>query len=95
MDDDPLILRHRSILLSHAALDFDGTTHRIDGSGRLDQHTIPGRLDDAASMGGYRWINEALPDRLESGKRIFLVGPHQVAVPSDIRRQDLRRWARR
>jgi hypothetical protein len=54
---DPLILRHGGILLGHAALDFNRTAHRIDGAGKLDQHTVAGRLNDPASMGGYSRVN--------------------------------------
>ena len=61
---DPLILRHGGILLGHAALDFNRTAHRIDCAGKLDQHSVAGRLDDAASMGGDGGINEGLSDSL-------------------------------
>jgi hypothetical protein len=68
MDADPeldlLILRHRGVLVSHAKLDFEGTPYRIYSAGEFDQHSVPGRFDDAASMGGYRGINEGLPNRL-------------------------------
>src|SRR6478736_3974653 len=47
---DPLILRHGDILLSHTALDFNRIAHRIDCAGKLDQHAVAGRFDDAASM---------------------------------------------
>jgi hypothetical protein len=76
---DPLVLWDRSILLGHAALDFNGTAHRIHGTGKLDEHAIAGRLDDAAAMGGYSGINNGLSDRLEPGQRAFLVKAHQTA----------------
>jgi len=33
---DPLFLRHRRILLRHAALDFNGTAYCIHGAGKLN-----------------------------------------------------------
>jgi hypothetical protein len=83
---DPSVLRHRQILLRYAALDFNGTAYCIDGAGKLDQHTVAGRLDDSTSMGGYRWINKGPSDFLQPNQRAFFVGPHQAAIPSDIRR---------
>jgi hypothetical protein len=46
---DPIVLRI-CILLGHAALNFDGASRCIDGTGKLDQHSIAGRLDDASAM---------------------------------------------
>ena len=79
---DPLILRHRSVLLGHAALDFNGAAYCIDGAGKLDQHAVAGRLDDAASMGGYRGINEGLSDSLQPGQSAFLVEPIRRLYPA-------------
>ena len=74
----------------HATLDFDRTSRRVNGAGELDQHAVTGRLDDAASMGGYCGVDEGLSERLEPGQRAFLVGTHQAAIPGDIRRQNRR-----
>ena len=87
---DPLILRHSGVLLGDAALHFNRTAHRIYGAGKLDQHAVAGRLDDAASMGGYSGVNKGLSDSLQPGQRAFLVGTHQTAVTGDIRRQNSR-----
>jgi hypothetical protein len=84
---DPLVLRHRSILLGHARLNVNGTTYRIHGASKFDQHAVTGRFDDAASMRSYGGINEGLSNSLKPGQRILLVGTHQAAIPSDIRRQ--------
>jgi hypothetical protein len=46
----PLILRHGGILLGHAALEFNRAAHRIDGAGKLDQHSVTRSLDDVAAM---------------------------------------------
>ena len=61
---DPLILRHSGILLGHAALHFNRTSNRINCAGKLDQHAVAGRLDDAASMGGYSGVSNGLSDSL-------------------------------
>jgi hypothetical protein len=61
---DHLILRHGGILLGHTALDFNRAAHGINGAGKLNQHTVTGRLDDAAAMGGYGGVNEGLSDSL-------------------------------
>ncbi len=85
-----MVLRYRRVLLGHAALNFDGTAYRIDGAGKLDQHAVAGGLDDAAAMLGDSGVNEGLSDRLEPSQRAFLVGPHETAIPGDIRRQHRR-----
>jgi hypothetical protein len=59
-----LVLRHRYILAGHAALDFNGTTYRVDGAGKLNQHAVAGCRDDAPTMGGNGGIDDGLPDRL-------------------------------
>jgi hypothetical protein len=63
-EQDPLVLRHRRILVGHGALDFHRTAHRIDGACKLDQHAVTGRLYDAASMGRYGWVNESFSNSL-------------------------------
>jgi hypothetical protein len=83
---DPLVLRHGGILLGHSALDFNGTTHRIDGAGKLDQHAVAGGFDDVAAMFGDGGIDERLPERLELRQRAFFVAAHQTAIAGDIRR---------
>ena len=84
---DPLILRHRRILLGHFTLDFNGTAHRIHGTGKFDQHTVARGLDDPPAMLGNGGVNESLPDRLQAGQRALLIDAHQAAVSSDVCRQ--------
>ena len=64
---DPFVLRHVSILISHAALDVGGAPHRIDGAGKLDQHAVPGGLDDATAMRGNRRVEKGFTERFEQG----------------------------
>ena len=84
---DPLILRHRGILLGHFTLDFNGTAHRIHGTGKFDQHTVARGLDDPPAMLGNGGVNESLPDRLQAGQRALLIDAHQAAISSDVCRQ--------
>jgi hypothetical protein len=84
---DPLMLRQGGVLLGHAALDHEGTARGVDGAGKLDQHAVTGGLDDAASMSGYRGVDQGFPGGLEPRQRAFLVGSHQPAVTGDIRSQ--------
>jgi hypothetical protein len=83
---DPIVLGSICILLGHAALNFDGASRCIDGTGKLDQHAVAGRLDDASAMLSYFGIDECFSERLEMSKRALLVGSHQAAIASDIRR---------
>jgi hypothetical protein len=55
---DSLVLRDRSILLSHTTLDLDGASRCIDRARELDQHTVAGGLYDAPSMRGDGWIDK-------------------------------------
>jgi hypothetical protein len=87
---DPLVLRHRRILVGHAALDFNGAAYRIHDAGELYQHAVARGLDDPAAMGGDRRVNEGPSDGLEPGQRAFLVSSHETAVPGDVRRQHSR-----
>jgi hypothetical protein len=61
---DPLILRHGGILLGHAALDFNRIAHRIDRTGKLDQHSVARSLDDATTMRGDCGVNKRFSNRL-------------------------------
>jgi hypothetical protein len=77
-------------LPSHAALNFNSASRRIDGAGELHQHSVSGGLDDASAMRGDGWIDKGFPDRLELGQRTFFIGTHQAAIPGDVSRQHRR-----
>ena len=78
------------VALEHAALQFDGRAHRLDGAAELDHHAVADRLDDAAM--------ETLDDRphqfgemrTQIDERLLLVGAHQAAVAVDVGEQDRR-----
>jgi hypothetical protein len=84
---DPLDLRHRGILLNHAALHLDGASRCIDGAGELDQHAVAGHLDDPSAMRGDGGIDNGL----EASQNVFFVRTHQAALSRDIRRQNCRK----
>jgi hypothetical protein len=67
-----------------------GATHRIDYRCELDQHPVAGRLDDAPLVLGYKRVDQFAPVALKSGKRPFLVGPHEARIGGDIGAKDCR-----
>ena len=87
---DPLVLRHIGILFCYSALNFDGASHCIDGTGKFDQHTVASGLDDAAAMLGDCRVDKRFSESLELRQRAFLVDTNQAAITGDIRRQDSR-----
>jgi hypothetical protein len=87
---DPLGLGYLRVLVSHAALNFDGASRCFDGTGKFDQHTVAGGLDDAAAMFGDCGVDKRCSESLQLRQRAFLVGTNQAAITGDIRRQDSR-----
>src|SRR6266446_4382064 len=87
---DPLGLGYLRVLVSHAALNFDGASRCIDGTGKFDQHTVASGLDDAAAMFGDCGVDKRFSESLQLRQRAFLVGTNQAAITGDIRRQDSR-----
>src|SRR5262245_31612973 len=85
---DPLGLRYLRVLVSHAALNFDGASRCIDGTGKFDEHAIASGLDDAAAMFGDCGVDKRFFESLQLRQRAFLVGTNQAAITGDIRRQD-------
>jgi len=85
-----IVLGRICILLGHAALNFDGASRCIDGTGKLDQHAIASCLDYASAMLNDAGVEERFSEGLEMSKRAFLIGTHQAAIASDIRRQNNR-----
>src|SRR5258705_10716563 len=71
---DPLGLGYLRVLVSHAALNFDGASRCIDGTGKFDQQTVAGGLDDAAAMFGDCGVDKRSSESLQLRQRAFLVG---------------------
>ena len=83
-----IVLRNICVLFGHATLNFDRAPSCIDGTGKLDQHAVASGLDDVSAMLNDGGIDKRFSERLELSKRAFLVGTHQAAIASDIRRQN-------
>jgi hypothetical protein len=81
---DALALRHFGIALDHALLNLDGTAHRVYHAGKLNQHSVPGGLDDPAAVHGDLWVHELAPVGLEGGQGALLIGAHEPTVANNI-----------
>ncbi len=73
---DTLVSGHFGIAIGHPALDLDSAPQGIYHAAELDQHAVPGRLHDAASILGDLGINDGTTMGLELGKCAFFVGAH-------------------
>jgi hypothetical protein len=62
---DTLVLRHASILLGHAGLNFDGTARGIDRAGELHQKAVAGRFDDPPPMLLYLEVDDGFSDSFQ------------------------------
>src|SRR5437016_4263535 len=87
---DPLVLRHVDVLFGHAALNFVGTSYRVDHAGELGNSAVPGILDDTSVMLSDFGIEKRPSKRFQSRQRAFFVYPYQAARARDIRRQNSR-----
>ena len=85
---DPLDLRHRGILLGHAALDFDRAARRIDDAGELGKHAIARVLDDLATMFADLGFSKATQTLPEPDVCPFLVQAGQATISNHIGRKD-------
>ena len=74
---DPLVQRHIDILFGHAALNFVGTSHRVDHTGELNEGTVPCILDDTSVMFSNFRIEKRLSKRFQLRQRAFFVDPYQ------------------
>src|SRR5712692_9383664 len=84
---DPPDLRHRCILLSHIALDFDGAARCID-AGELGKQAIARVLDDLATMFADLGVSEATQTLPEPDVCPFLVQAGQATISNHIGRKD-------
>src|SRR6266852_803240 len=85
---DPLDLRHRSILLSHTALDLNGAAHRVYDTAELSEHAIARVLDDLATMFADLGISEPTQTLPQPDVCPFLVQAGQATISSHISRKD-------
>jgi hypothetical protein len=85
---DALVLRHASVALGHAALNFNGAPHRVHHAHELHQHTVAGGLHDLAAVFPDLWINERPPVRPELRECAVLIRAHKTAVTGHVRGQN-------
>src|ERR1700739_302828 len=85
---DPLVDTYPGVSLAHAALHFNGTSYRVNHGRELNQHAVPGRLNDTASMFFDFRIDQRLPMPLQLSERAFLIHAHETAVAGHIRSQN-------
>src|SRR5262249_27681877 len=85
---DPLLLWHLGVTLRHAALDIDGTPHRVHDAAELSQQPISGVLDNPPSVLSDLGIDKGTQVILEPSVRALLVKAGQPAVSGHIGSQD-------
>ncbi|MFZ0854787.1 MAG: hypothetical protein WAO08_37005 [Hyphomicrobiaceae bacterium] len=85
---DPLTWRNLGIPLGHCALDFDGTTQRVDSADEQDQQSVAScPYDPTTVLFNFR-CNELSMVSVQLSQGAFIVDAYQAAVPGNIRHQD-------
>ena len=80
--------RRVAVAPRHAPLDLDRARHRIRDARELDQHAVPGGLDQPPLVLGDRRVDQLETMGLETRERARLIGFHQAAVPDHVGRKD-------
>ncbi|MGA9534956.1 MAG: hypothetical protein WBR24_03520 [Desulfobacterales bacterium] len=80
------VVRQRGVTFLYFILNLQGAFNRIDGTDKLGQYIVTGRVDNPAVMTENR-AAYFLPVRLEGVDRVGFVQTHQTAVAFDIRTQ--------
>src|ERR1700730_3259976 len=70
---DPLLLRHITVALGHAALNIEGTADRIHYTAKLSQHSIAGVLDNTAAVVGNLGIEKGAQVKLKLNVRALFI----------------------
>jgi hypothetical protein len=84
---DPVVCRQIQVAFRHAALDREGTAHRVHDAAELGQKAVAGMLDDMSAMRGDFRIDQNPQMVLEPDVRAFLIETRQPAVTGDIGRE--------
>jgi len=91
IDADPelnaLLVWHLGIALGHPALDIKSAAHCVHYAAKLSQHSVPGVLDDPATVFGNLRINKSAQMGLKVDVRALFVHTSQSAVASHVGRQ--------
>jgi hypothetical protein len=85
---DAVVSPDARVPFGHRLLHLDRTAHRINDTGKFDQHAVTGGLDDAAMVLGDLRIEKLAAQRFEAFERAFLVHPHQPRIPRHIGGED-------
>jgi hypothetical protein len=85
---DAALGRYLDIALDHPALNVDGATNGVDDADKFHQHPVAGGLDDPTPVLGDFGINQFLAMRLQLSKGSLFVNAHQLAVASNVGRQN-------
>jgi hypothetical protein len=87
---DPFVRLEMCVARRNAPLDFKKTAHGVDHAGKFDQKPITHRIDDVATVGLDRWINQFGAERAQTTHRPFFVRAGQPRIARDIRRENSR-----
>jgi hypothetical protein len=69
-------------------LDFECALHGVDRTGKFQQNSIPGELEDAALILKDNWVQHVTTAVLADGKSASLINTHQSAISNHIGRKD-------
>jgi hypothetical protein len=87
------VRQYAPIALGHRTLHRDGATHHVHDAQEFNQHAVTGRLDDAATVFVDRGIDHGKLMRLQLRVRAPVVEAHELAIASDIGRENGREAA--
>ena len=87
---DAPLCRCYGVAGEHLALHLDGTAHRVDDAGELDEEAVAGSFDDATPMLGDFGVAEFTANRTQRRERALFVHAHQPRIADDIDRQNCR-----
>src|SRR5215475_13343291 len=90
--DTPL-WRNLHIALGHLPLDIDSTAYAVDDAGKLDQHAVARRLDNASTVFRDLGIDDRASVTLEYGQCAFFIQAHQPRIARDVPRKNGRKAA--
>jgi hypothetical protein len=82
--------RHARVSRSHAVLNFNRATNRIDDAAELDNRAVAGALYDAAMMGGDGGVNQITAEPTKARESALFIRTGESAVTDHVGDQDCR-----
>jgi hypothetical protein len=76
--------RRRGSARKHLRLDGNRAANRIDRRGKLDQHAVAGRFEDAPVKAPDRRSDHLVPKRLHARQSTCFIGLHQPRIADNI-----------